>query len=346
MRYKYSHFIQQNIAPPGAKRIVALDSSGKTACAIPLGGLTPPVGEKLYSFGLFSDIHIYPIAAVNWTPEAKFRRALTFLEEQGCAFCVQCGDFTNTGFTLDDSTTGLDTRQFETYKTICGEHSIPVYGACGNHESITNKAAYAVKNQRELLIQYTGHDYYYTIEQGDDLFIFAGQPDWNVVLSTEEFQWLRETLEANRNRRCFVFIHSYLEEDSGDPMDYRENSIFNDQYWGATNREAFMDLMAQYPNAILFHGHSHTKYECQQYDKTANYTERNGFKSVHVPSLSMPRFLDLENGKTTECSDESQGYIVDVYPDGIHLRGWDFIANAPVPLGTMWINVPAGEVET
>lgn len=36
--------------------------------------------------------------------------------------------------------------------------------------------------------------------------------------------------------------------------------------------------------------------------------------------------------------------IKDVYPDGIHLRGWDFIANAPVPLGTLWIDVPAGEV--
>jgi predicted phosphodiesterase len=334
--YKYTHFIPENTAPTGATKIGVYDSTGKKVCTIPLGGLTPPVGEKLYSFGLVSDIHIYPIAAVNWTPETKFRNALTFLEEQGCSFCVHCGDFTNTGLTLDDqdASTGLDLRQFATYKGICDEHpNLPVYGVCGNHESITNQDAFAMKNNRDLLIEYTGKDLYFTVEQGNDVFIFPGQPNWNVVMDSTEFQWLRDTLEANRNRRCFVFIHSYLEEDSGDPMDYRENSIFNDVYWGSTNRKSFMDLMAQYPNAILFHGHSHTKYECQQYDKTANYTEKNGFKSVHVPSLSMPRFLDLVNGKTTECNDESQGYIVDVYAECIVLNGWDFVNNQYVPLG-------------
>lgn len=342
MRYKYSHFIQQNIAPPGAKRIVALDSSGKTACTIPLGGLTPPKEEPLYSFGLISDIHLYPIAEVVWHPHTKLGNALTFFESQGCAFAAHCGDFTQTGLTLDSADTGLDTRQFEQYQSICAAHSIPVYAVCGNHESITNKDAYAMKNQRELLLQYTGNDLYFTVEYEGDLFIFVGQPNWNVVMDDAEFSWLKETLESNTNKRCFVFIHAYIEEDSGDPMDYRENSIFEN--WGETKKQAFMDLMASHKNAVLFHGHSHTMLECQQYDKTANYTERNGFKSVHVPSLSLPRYLDFETEKALEDANASEGYIVDVYPDGFHLRGWDFIGNAPSPLGTMWLDVPAGEV--
>lgn len=334
MSYKYTHFIPENTAPAGAQKIGVYDADGKKVCTIPLGALTPPNGEKLYSFGLLSDIHIYPPTESVWKSSQKFDNALTFLEEQGCVFCAHCGDFTQTGFTLDDSTTGLNTSQMEEYKRICDKHTIPVYGICGNHESITNKAEYAAKNQRELLIQYTGNDLYYTVEQGNDLFIFAGQPDWNVVVSSDELQWLSETLEANRNKRCFVFIHPYIEEDSGDPLDVRENSVFDN--WGATNTKTFMDLMAQHPNAILFHGHSHTVYESQMLDRNANYTERNGFKSVHVPSLARPLIVNVD-GTYYNDDTQSQGYIVDVYDDCVVLNGMDFIGNVPVPLGTLKI---------
>ena len=329
--YNYTHFIRQNTAPPGAQRIIVTDSSNKQVCTIPLGGLTPPSGEKLYSFGLLSDIHIYPIVAVAWHPEAKFDSALTFLENEGCVFVAISGDLTQTGLTLDDTTTGLDTRQFAKYKEICDAHTIPVYAVCGNHESITNKEAYAMRNQRELLIQYTGHDLYYTIEHGDDLFIFVGQPDWDEVMGDDALQWLRETLEANHNRRCFVFLHPYIEEDSGDPLDVRENSVFVN--WGATKTKAFMDLMAQHKNTVLFHGHSHAVFESQELDNTANYTEKNGFRSVHVPSLARPLIVNKDGTHYTDDT-AAQGYIVDVYPDCIVLNGWDFVGNKPIPLGT------------
>lgn len=335
MPYVYRHFIPQNTAPAGAQKIGVYDSNGNKVLTIPLGGLTPPRQEPLYSFGLLSDIHLYPIATVAWNPETKFNNALTFFENEGCAFVAHCGDFTQTGLTLDDTTTGLDTRQFAKYKEICDAHTIPVYGICGNHESITNKDDYAMTNQRDLLIEYTGTDLYYTAEQGNDLFIFVGQPDWDVVMGDDALQWLKETLAANSGRRCFVFIHSYIEEDSGDAVDYRENSVFDD--WGVAKTEAFMDVMRQCPNAILFHGHSHMKFECQEYDANANYTERNGFKSVHVPSVGKPRGINLATGETPEDNNGSQGYIVDVYEDCIVLRGWDFIGNKPVPLGTLRI---------
>lgn len=333
--YKYTSFIPENIAPTGAKKIGVYNASGEKVCTIPLGGLAPSSDEKLYSFGLLSDTHIYPIATVDWTPEVKLSNALNYFKNQGCAFVAICGDLTQTGFTLDDVSAGLDTRQFAKYKEICDANSIPVYGVCGNHESITNKNAYAIKNQRDLLVEYTGNDMYYMIERGNDLFIFIGQPNWNEVMDDEEFQWLTNILESNTTKRCFIFIHAYIEEDSGDPLDYRENSIFEN--WGVTKTKAFMNLMSQNKNVILFHGHSHTKYECQQYDKTANYTERNGFKSVHVPSLSMPRYLDLEAEKTVEDHQGSQGCIVDVYNDYIVLRGQDLIHGTPEILGTFKI---------
>lgn len=335
MPYVYRHFIPQNTAPNGAKKIGVYDSNGRKVCTIPLGGLTPPTGTKLYSFGLFSDIHTFK-SATNWDGNGKFDRGLSYLESYGCVMCIISGDLTQTGLYNEASGGGyvLNEAQFEKYKEICDKHTIPVYELCGNHESYYGMP---ITNNLDKLETYTGKDVLsYTVAQGNDLFILCGQPRDAAVMSDEDFTWLGTTLEANKDKRCFVFIHSYIEEDSGDAVDYRENSIFD--YWGATKTNAFMDVMRQYPNAILFHGHSHMKFECQEYDDNATYTERNGFKSVHVPSLGRPRNVNMSAGTTPEADSESQGYIVDVYDDCIVLNGMDFINNVPVPLGTYRIN--------
>lgn len=335
--YQYRHFIPQNTAPVGTQNIGVYDNSGHKVCTIPLGGLTPHRGEKLYSFGLVSDIHIYPIAAVDWHPETKFDVALTCFEDRGCVFCAHCGDFTQTGLFLEGDDTKQDLRQFEKYKEICKSHTIPVYGICGNHESITGVA---IENHLTELKQYTGTGLYYTVKQGSDLFLFIGQPTYNKVMGDDALTWLQMTLEENTDKRCFVFIHSYIEEDSGDAVDYRENSVFDD--WGAARTNIFMNAMRQHPNVVLFHGHSHMKFECQQYDANVNYTERNGFRSVHVPSVGKPRDIELTSGETPEDMVGSQGYIVDVYNDAIVLNGMDFVSGKGVPLGTFKLNMDQG----
>ena len=347
MPYAYRHFIPQNTAPSGATAIIACDSDGNEVARIPLGPLTPPVGEPLYSFGIVSDIHLYPLAAVAWTPETKFDRALSLFEEAGCAFCVACGDLTNTGFYLrtSESTAGteyLDERQFAKYKQIVDAHSIPVYEICGNHESYYGMP---VANNLALLETYTGKGVLsYTVEQGDDLFVFCGQDNASSVMSDADFTWLGETLAANTDKRCFVFIHSHIDdnveggvEDSGNPVYARENSIFG--YWGAAKTAAFIALMQKYPNAILFHGHTHMMFQAQEFDPAANYSRENGFHSVHVPSSGAPRRLLDAEGTWEAADSESQGYIVDVHRDCIVLRGWDLVGDKPVPLGTMRIDV-------
>lgn len=332
MAYVYRHFIPQNTAPAGAKSIGVYKDNTKV-CTIPLGGLNPPNKNPLYSFGLISDMHIYPIAAVAWTPEVKFNNALTFFENNDCVLCAHCGDFSQTGVYLEGDTKNMDLRQFAKYKEICDAHTIPVYGICGNHESILGVP---ISNNLTELRQYTGNDLYYTVERDNDLFVFVGQPTYNKVMGDDALAWLQTTLSNNTGRRCFVFIHSHIEEDSGDAGDFRENSVFDD--WGTTKTNTFMEIMRQHPNLILFHGHSHMKLECQEYDENANYTERNGFKSVHVPSLARPRTINLTEGTTPEVDSESQGYIVDVYDDCIVLNGMDLISNKPVPLGVYKIN--------
>jgi predicted phosphodiesterase len=346
MAYVYKHFIPKNTAPKGATKIGVYDANGKRILSIPLGGLTPPDSEKLYSFGILSDLHISHNVNVAWQPIPKFDNALTLFESKGCVMCIACGDLTNTGFyrrtdESDASTAYLDETQFVKYKEVCDKHTIPVYELCGNHESYYGMP---ITNNLSKLGTYTGKNVLsYSVTQGNDLFILCGQPKDAWVMSDEDFEWLSETLEANKNKRCFVFVHSHIDdnaeggvEDSGNPCYARENSIFG--YWGATKRTNFIDLMRQYPNTILFHGHTHIKFEAQEFDADANYTEENGFKSVHVPSSGSPRTLVSADGTWTAAESESQGYIVDVYADYIVLNGMDLVNGEYVPLGVYKID--------
>lgn len=345
MEYVFRHLIPQNTAPKGATKIGVYDSNGKQVMTIPLGGLTPPTKEKLYSFGLVSDIHLWK-ALSSWDGNTKFDNALSYFEDYGCAMCIVTGDLTQSGFYVrtddtDASTQSFDETQFQKYKEICDKHTIPVYGLCGNHESY-----YGMEVSENLgkLKTYTGMDALsYTVTQGNDLFILCGQPDDTVVMSDEDFAWLGATLEANKDKRCFVFVHSHIDdnveggvEDSGNPAFARENSIFG--YWGAAKTAAFISLMQSYPNAVVCHGHTHIEFEAQEFDKDANFSEENGFKSVHVPSLGAPRTLVSADGTWQSDDAGSQGYIVDVYAGYIVLNGWDFVGNKPVPLGTYKID--------
>ena len=337
MAYVYRHFIPQNTAPKGAQKIGVYDSNGRKVCTIPLGGLTPPTSAKLYSFGLVSDIHIYK-SVTNWDGNTKFDNALAYFQNQGCAMCIVSGDLTQTGFYDEQSGGGyvLNEAQFAKYKEICDKHTIPVYSLMGNHESYYGQA---ITNNLAKMKTYTGKDVLsYTVAQGNDLFILCGQPRDAAVMSDEDFTWLGTTLEASKDKRCFVFVHSHIDdnveggvEDSGNPAFARENSIFG--YWGATKTANFITLMQQYPNAILFHGHTHIKFEAQEIDKDANFSTENGFKSVHVPSCGSPRTLISADGTWQGDDAGSQGYIVDVYADCIVLNGWDFVNNQYVPLG-------------
>lgn len=318
MAYEYKHLIAQNIAPRGAKSIGVYDSNGNRITSIALGKLRYPTMEKLYSFGLIADIHLDGIEP-SYNANTKFDKALSYFENQGCAFCCIGGDLTQTGFykrtvESDASTTYFDASQFVKYKEICDKHTIPVYEITGNHEGYYGMP---ITNNLDKLETYTGKNVLaYTVPQGDDLFIFVGQPKVTTPpISDEDLQWLYETLESNRNKRCLIFVHSHI--SSGNPLGaYTSNNYFAG--WG-TKTTVFTNLLSHYKNTILFHGHSHFIFECQEYDEIANYSENDGFKSIHIPSLSRP--CDIVDGVRTFVDSKSQCYLVDVYDDYVVLNG-------------------------
>lgn len=350
MNYRYTHLIAQNIAPKGAKHIGVYDSKGKRTYTAPLGRLEHPNAEPLYSFGLLSDIHMMANSnggtAINdsngfgrYPNGTKFNKILTFFENQGASFCCIAGDLTNIGFWKSSTATDIYLSQFEEYKVIRELHpNLPVYGICGNHESY-------FKNITENLTEletYSGNELTYTVTQGNDLFIFIGQNTARTPMTDEALSWLETTLEENKNKRCFVFVHSVVDDnDSGTRFGYYSNMTFD---WWGTKKTTFINIMKKYQNAILFHGHTNMSFAAQTIVDNIIYSTVLGFKSVHIPSIYVVRVPDTVNEKLKEA-EGAEGYIVDVYEDFIVLNGYEFATPnytvAPVYSGTSWNETPA-----
>lgn len=323
MKIGITKLLPENIAPPNAKKL-AIYKDGTKVCDVDISKMIlPNLGMKIYSFGLLSDIHLNKI--VGDTNVSIFDGALSYFESQGCSFACVSGDLTNIGFWFE-STGEYTTDQFGEYKRICDLHpNFPVYECCGNHESYTKP----ITENLADLETYTGNGLNYTVSQRNDVFIFVGQSTGSHPMSDEHFVWLKTTLEANKNKRCFVFIHPFVGiGDSGDALGIHHQPLFT--YWGTTQKNAFINLMKKYPNAILFHGHSHTDFNCQLTVKNYNYSTALGFKSIHIPSTAYTR--KIVDGAYVNDDNGSQGYICDVYENHIVLKGYDFTSSELVPI--------------
>lgn len=309
------NFIPQNIAPVGAKKIAIFDSNGNKVDSLPLGNLSPKSsGSKLYSFGALSDVHL-PYATQH--ASSDFQKALTYFNNVAHVdFICIAGDISDAGTEAE----WLDYKNHvDTYSP-----NIPVHMCTGNHDT-ADDITY------EYPIQYTGHPLWYSFTQGDDVFIFFGLRKWqgNDVFYDEALQWLYETLEENKDKRCFVFQHEMRLDGCGNA-----HGLYGWDGLAGKNGQVFLSLMEHYKNVIWFHGHSHTPFRLQSVQPTpiANYDRLHGCHSVHIPSLAIPRYGN------SDVIFDAEGYIVDVYENGVHLRGIDFIEEEFVPIASYWID--------
>lgn len=335
--YKYTHFIPQNIAPIGAKKIGVYDENGRRVAQFGLGTLAMPnIGTKKYSVGILSDTHTTTITSKFGTPEdtqADLKRAIKYFSEEAKAeiTCV-CGDLVSF---CDDG--GL-----AKHKEIvdANKGSMEVLEIAGNHEHYS-KDNVLIPLTDATIRQYTGYPLYYAVERNGDVFIMCGAVDWYNAFNQTSIQWLYETLETNRNKRCFLFVHSFL---AGEQYCGNSTGIASTVDMTASYKQVFIALLNHYKNVIYFHGHSHVMAQMQEYTEglenpsPANYDFACGVHSVHIPSLSCPR--DISSGAREDLFEESQGYLMDVYANHIVLRCRDFVRGEFVPVATYCLNTP------
>lgn len=328
MQYKYKYLIPQNVATVGARRIGIVDEKGNRVGQIPLGSLAPPdPAKKLYTIGVLSDVHL------NYTTgEDDFKNVLTYMtQDVGVEFICISGDLS------DD---GTDAR-LSVYKEMVERYSnnVPIYVSAGNHDAFDdNRTLRSEEEVNASMLAHTGNPLYYSFEYRDDVYIFVGLCAG--TFSTAELQWLYETLEKYRNKRCFLFQHVFAVEGCGNAF-----GLYRHEYLSNTAGTVFKNLLKHYHNIIWFHGHSHTEFAGQIYSRYANLDTNWGCHSVHVPSCAAPRTDSDGDFEFQFLYEESEGYVIDVYADGIHLKGRNLITGEYLPIASYWLDTTIKETK-
>lgn len=335
--------IPQNIAPNNAKSL-AIFSGDKNICNVDISKMIPiNLGVKRCTVGILSDTHtresVYGFNADLITDSQNdLARAIKYLSKVAEITCV-CGDL------------GEYNQALGKHKEIVNANKgeMKVYELAGNHEHYTYPSGTEDILSSDEIKEYTGYPLYYTISNqptdeekrnyycekvGDkDVFIMVGAVRWSSVFDSDSINWLYRTLETNRNKRCFLFVHCFLK---GSQYCGDSTGIINTVDMTANYKQTFISLLNHYKNVIYLHGHSHVMAQMQEYTQAlsnplpANYDFACGVHSIHIPSLTIPR--DISSGTRVEMAGESQGYLMDVYDKHIVLRGIDFVKGEFIPI--------------
>lgn len=338
MEVKYTDFIKFNKAPNNANHIGVYDKNGTKIINVNLGDFKPKLGEKLYSFGLLSDIHNAKASIIN--DDQDFQNALKFFDEtEDVNFICICGDITENG----------STTQLNNYKTNIDTYSAntPVYTCTGNHDC--NNYSDTVWKQ------YTGCERCFSFIYNNDVFVFLSMRYWSLGSTgtpylNMDIDWLENILKENENKRVFIFTHLFFPDKAGN-----FNKLYPSTNWlGGKQLERLNRLNELYLNAIWFSGHSHWMWYLQHLNDKANiyrsFDDNNiptcGW-TIHVPSCAKP--IDSD-GTTRDNGDESdacsEGAIVDVYNNYIILKGISFKDKSDTNYNTKYIPLAYYKIDT
>jgi hypothetical protein len=316
----YESFINFNVAPYSADAIGIFNSDGELVNKIPIDGFKPTYTDRLFRFGILSDVHNNNVDSQSNEDIMDFTNALNFFNEKESVnmTCI-CGDITQGG----------RPAQFAVYQSVVAENSFntPVYTTTGNHDCPSSGGLLDTDWE-----PYTGNAKTFEIIKqigGKNVpFLFLGMNLYSLgdtctpYLDTD-LDWIEEKLEEYRNERVFVITHLFFPTKA---CNFKQ--IYPSTNWlGGAQLERLQAMNERYLNSIWFSGHSHWKWYLQKYEDKANVYrsyDDNGNPTcgwtVHIPSCASP--ID-SNGVSSRVSKplESEGGIIDVYNDYIVLRG-------------------------
>ena len=276
--------------------------------SIQSGGGDIPLGNKLYTFGAISDIHLRPDNYGHGIDD--FNRTIPLLQNLGAEFVGITGDLGYYG----------NTNELELYKSALDTlATVPFHVVRGNHDKPFSDADWQT---------YTGFAPNHEFVYNGDVFLFVSLDYVNNTEGTVDvgyavgLEWLKGRLDRYKGARIFVFIHF-------PPTGY--SGLADGQYYGwssaSTEDEAFVKAINQTKNVVVFTGHTHYRLNVQETYDNMNIYRFNASNTalVHIPSNSRPR-----DASGTTVEQYSEGYIVEVYEQGLVIRGIDFVSGQPM----------------
>lgn len=279
---------------------------------LPEGAGDYDFGSPLYEMQVLSDIHLY--ADQNHIHNKHFAMALADIKKLSPN---SIGIFINGD--VADNGEPAQYRAFQQLIKNAGDGLPGVYCAVGNHD-LGAHADKPYDQQLKYFLQYTepGVDsVYYDMWLGGAHFIFLGSETvgLNATLSPTQLNWFKEKLDEDRdeNRPTYVFLHQGLIDTVAGTFAYQK-------WHGINQSKQFAKILKDYPEVILFSGHSHW--------------EMDSFRTMKERDEKLPTIFNTASGgylwnddsmATNEGIEGSQGYYIYAYGDKVLVRGRDFV---------------------
>lgn len=281
--------------------------------------LYAPESERLYSFFVLSDMHVNQEILQYETNLTRALEDVQALDKDSLAI-----------MTVGDNTDNGKPWEYDLLMNIvqnAGEDLPPVYYALGNHDLLNNfdrrrkrveeTETVSYGQQEQLFLEKTGMSAtYYSLEMNGTKFItLASEELFREETSAEQLAWLEAELNsADAGAPIFIFLHEPLPDTVSGSLSWLDAEI-QDWYGAYEQVEEIRALLAEYPNALLFTGHTHWELESIQ-------PVLMGLgKDATFVNCASTAYLWTD---TDEERAGSQGWYVEVFEDYILLRGRDF----------------------
>ena len=265
-----------------------------------------PKSNYLYNFQVFTDLHIDEYF-INFHSHLNtaLKEVLQFAGNSEAIFTV--GDHTNYG-----SESNYNTLSNLINKVFTDDIVAPkIYYSLGNHEYMYHTS---FETAVELFKKHTGlENVYYSVEIQGNKFIVLGSDSikGEGTMNDEQISWLKNELSnTNVYEPTFIFIHQ--------PLYNTVSGSLNGQGWDGmrSEAEALKNILNDYPNAIVFSGHTHWTLDSKQ---PALYGKGTSASYINGASVG---YLWNDNN-----ADEpgSEGLFIEVYEDYILIKGREFV---------------------
>lgn len=264
--------------------------------------------KKLFSFNVITDMHIVESRPLHTSHLQKVFNDILELDSESIAIFT-CGDNTDRG----------TANQYDILMNIiesAGDALPDVYFAMGNHDLVYGNG---FESQVELFKNKTGMDgVYYSVELNGMKFIVLGSDTLSATgtVGKDQLDWLKNELSSvDKSKPVFLFLHQPLIDTVSGSL-YSKDTEIQDWYGIIDTADEIRAILADFPNAFLFTGHTHWQLESMQtallgYGKDANF--------INCASVGY-----LWNDLDTSVGG-SQAYFVEVYEDYVLLRGREFV---------------------
>ena len=292
------------VVPKGAVGLLVEVGAAEAAYVpLPAEPVYLDLGKKAFEFQIMSDLHLNS----DRTTIACTHTVATFediiAEAHDSVGLMMCGDMTNHGWDED----------FDILNALVAEAEglPPVTYLIGNHDF-----GHALPDpDHPPYKDFFGEGPLYFdrwISGCHHIFLAFDGVGWRRPIPDEEVAWLREKLaeDADPTKPIFVYCHEPIRNTVAGSTDAGH-------WWGIENGEEVGKILAAYPQAIFFTGHTH--WEFASLDEIYYADERmcNGVNIPCVKELGTPL-----NRPTADRLTGSEAVFVEVYENGnVLIRG-------------------------